>query len=338
MSDSCVLPQFDRDRAARLAAELFALEGPIKPLDGERDLNFLIDAERGPCVFKIANALETKAMLECQHAVFDRLAAARVFPRVATALESVHGNRIETVAGADGGRHACRVLPWIEGRLLADVEIRSDEMLRDLGHHLALLDLALEGFTHPALERPLLWKMDTVLETLQRFAPKLADDDQRALVSHFAGVYRAEIEPRLDSLRRGVIHNDANSANVLLDAQARRVVSIIDFGDMVESWLVVEPAVAATYAMLERDDPLASAASVFRGYRREIPLRDVETELAFDFICMRLCMSVCINAHQRVLEPGNEYLNVDVEAAWELLRYLKEIEPAAAQALLFPDR
>jgi Ser/Thr protein kinase RdoA (MazF antagonist) len=337
MSDSCVLPEFDIREAAAFAADLFAVSGPIKKLDGERDLNFLIGEAGERHVFKIANAQESPAMLECQHQVFQRLAEAQVFPSVATARESINGKLIETVHSRAGEAHACRLLPFIEGRMLVEVETLEPALLEDIGRRLAMLDLALGSFSHPALERPLLWKMDNALEVLESFKPLLAGDERAGLVGHFESAYRARAVPRFGELRRAVIHNDANRANLLVDERGERVVSVIDFGDMVSSWLVVEPVIAATYVMLEQAEPLAMAAGVIRGYHAGLPLQPAETGLIFDFICMRLCMSVCINAHQMALEPDNEYLNIDVEPAWELLEYLRGIEPAEAIAALAPE-
>lgn len=337
MSDSCVLPDFDASEAARAAKRLFGLEGPIKQLDGERDLNFLIGETGSRFVFKIANADENPAMLECQHQVFELLQSSRVFPANATSLPSKNGNSIEMLRAGSGQQHACRVLPFIEGRLFCDLAEPSAALLQDIGRRLARLDRALEGFEHPALERPLLWKMDNVLDVITAFKPLLAGDERRELVEHFEKGYRERALPVLDNLRRAVIHNDANRANLLVDEAGDKVVSVIDFGDMVESWLVVEPVIAATYAMLERAEPLAAAADLLRGYHQELPLRPLESGLVFDFIGMRLCMSVCNNAHQIALEPDNEYLNSDVDHAWDLLRYLRDIDPAEARASLFPD-
>lgn len=335
MTDSCVLPQFDRNQAARLAAELYGLEGSLRLLQGERDLNFLVDSAAGRFVFKIANAQESPAMLECQHEVFARLAAADVFPGVATALASKRGRQVEFAVDAAGTRHACRVLPYIEGRLLGSVQSREPAMLRDLGRRLAQLDLALAGYSHPALERPLLWKMDDVLHTVERFLPRLATNAQRELVAHFVDVYRGEVVHRTGELRRGVIHNDANGGNVLLDESGARVVGIIDFGDMTESWLAVEVAIAATYAMLEQEQPLTIAQQVAAGYHATLPLLDSEINALFGFICMRLCMSVCVCAYQRDLEPDNEYLSVDESAAWALLGEFAGLDYAAVREILF---
>ncbi len=59
------------------------------------------------------------------------------------------------------------------------------------------------------------------------------------------------------------------------------VVGIIDFGDMVHSWTVADPAVAVAYAMLDAADPLATAEAIVRGYQAEHPLRDEERRPCF---------------------------------------------------------
>jgi Ser/Thr protein kinase RdoA (MazF antagonist) len=334
MSDSCLLPAFDATEAADIAQLLFALEGPLKLLNGERDLNFLITTERGKFVFKIANALESPAMLECQHLVFQRLADAQVFPLVATALASVNGRLIETVGDAQGIEHCCRVLPFLEGRMMAEIADLKAEVLADLGRRLALLDLALQGFTHAGLERPLLWNMEQALNVLETYKPLLASDAQRALVEHFEIGYREHVLPVQAELRRAVIHNDAHRGNVLVDEDGLQVTSIIDFGDMMNSWLVVEPTIAATYAMLDQADPLGSAQTLLRGYHQTLPLATTEISLVFDLMCMRLCMSVCICAHQRRLEPDNEYLGIDEQECWELLAELRGVAYRDARAMM----
>ena len=336
MTDNCNLPEFSIEEAAAIARRLFALEGPIRQLDGERDLNFLLGEKGARHVFKIANAAESPAMLECQHQVFERLAAAKVFPVIVTARESVNGNTIEIVEAADGNAHACRVLPFVEGRLFHEIDAPSSQLLADIGRRLAKLDRALEGYSHPALERPLLWKMETAPGIVETYGP-LLDATELTLVEHFAGSYRQRVLPRTVELRRTVIHNDANRNNLVIDESGSQLLSAIDFGDMVESWLAVEPALAATYAMLDRTDPMQAAADLLAGYDRELPLLPVERESVFDFICMRLCMSLCIGAHQCAQNPDNAYLGTDLDAVRELLGKLRKIEPAAAVALLFAD-
>ena len=111
-----------------------------------------------------------------------------------------------------------------------------------------------------------------------------------------------------------------NRGNVLVDEAGLQVISIIDFGDMLNSWLIVEPAIAATYAMHGQADPLASAQTLLRGYHQTLPLTTTEISLVFDLMCMRLCMSVCICAHQQ--RSWNRITSIlSIDAAGELGLY-----------------
>jgi len=334
MSDSCLLPQFDAREAAELARRLFALEGPLKLLNGERDLNFLISDERGKFVFKIANAEESEATLDCQHRVFERLAAAKAFPLIARALPSLEGREIETVNDAQGQQHFCRVLPFLEGRMWADFEISKAELLTDLGSQLAALDRALDGFSHAGLERALLWNMETTAIALEQYKPLLSGDDERRLIEHFEKNYRKQVLPLQQQLRRGVIHNDANRQNVIVDDSGSRVVSVIDFGDMIHTWLVLEPAIAAAYAMHGQPDPLACAQAVLSGYHGGLALTGAEVDVVFDLICMRQCMSVCLGAYQQKLEPDNVYLSIDLNESRDMLEYLQGFEHAEIREMM----
>ncbi len=181
----------------------------------------------------------------------------------------------------------------------------------------------------------MLWNMELALPVLDDYKPLLASTAERSLVEHFESGFRERLLPVQNELRRSVIHNDANPQNVIVDDQGQRVLSIIDFGDMLNLWLVVEPAIAAAYAMLDEPDPLRAAQALVGGYHRALPLTDTEIGLVFDLICMRLCMSVCICAHQRRLEPDNDYLSIDEQQSWDLLGRLQGIAyPDAREAML----
>ena len=325
MSDSCLLPQFDPNECADIARRLFALEGPLKLLYGERDLNYLITTDSGKFVFKIANADEARGMLDCQHRVFERLEQNQVFPLIACARKSLNGKEIETVQDAQGHEHFCRVLPYLEGRMWSEFKISCPELLQDLGANLATLDLALQGFSHPGIERPLLWNMETTAVKLAAYKPLLANDNERHLVEHFESAYLKRVPAAQNQLPQQVIHNDANRENVVVNDSGTRVLSVIDFGDMIHSWRVLEPAIAASYAMLGQPDPMASAQALVAGYHAKLPLTATETGLLLDLIGMRLCMSVCLCAHQQRLEPDNTYLSNDVQESWELMEKLRNV-------------
>jgi len=133
MAASCILPAFTHQQAIALLEQSYGLSGELQPLNGERDLNYMLITESGKYVFKIANEAESTGMLECQQAVFKRLANAQVFPTSIQTVESINGNCIETVVSNDGKTHLCRLLNFIDGRLLSDVNPYIPGLLSDLG-------------------------------------------------------------------------------------------------------------------------------------------------------------------------------------------------------------
>jgi len=333
MNDTCALPVFSTDEATRIVSDLFGIEGRLQRLNGERDLNYLVTSDNGRFVFKIAHRDETYGMLECQHRALERLAADKVMPRSATSVESFNARVIETISGKDGIDHYCRMLHYVEGRLLSSVTSHKPELLKDLGGILARIDGSLQNFSHKVLDRPFIWNMIDALATLERFKSLLETDQKRGLVESFESLFRDSVLRSGDSLRRAVIHNDANDNNILVagdSPDALTISSIIDFGDMVYSWLAVEPAVAAAYAMMGKDEPLEAATAIIQGYHESLPLCESEIKVLFSLIGMRLCMSVCICAHQKSIEPDNEYLKISEKPAWELLNNLSSVSPETA--------
>jgi Ser/Thr protein kinase RdoA (MazF antagonist) len=114
-----------------------------------------------------------------------------------------------------------------------------------------------------------------------------------------------------------VIHGDANEYNVLVDRD--EVVGLIDFGDMVYSYTVGDLSIAIAYVVLGKDNPYATARPVIDGYQEEFPLTTHELEALWPLVRLRLCMSVCIAAHQQQQQPENEYLGISQKLIAETL-------------------
>ena len=333
MSDRCRLPEFSIHQAAAAAEALFGLSGTVTPLDGERDLNYLIAAEQQKYVFKIANQHEKKAMLECQNTVFSRLAQSGKFDHPPSVLISRNGQPIECIQSSSGVRHYCRVIRFIEGKVWSSVNPKTGGLLEHLGVTLAQIDEELTDFQHPALERPLLWDMRNAPQTICRFLPLIKAENKRQLIRHFQRRFEEWVLPTADQLPRSVIHNDANDHNILVTGQdpwQQTVAAIIDFGDMITGWTVTDLAVAAAYAILDQDKPLDTAAAIIRGYHQRRPLTEAEIRVLYPLLCMRLSLSVAISAYQQALEPTNDYLTITETPAWDMLTRLREICPKYA--------
>ena len=59
-------PSFSADDVARIAAELFGLDGTVTDLGSERDQTLLVEGPSGSCVVKISNLGEQAATLDLE--------------------------------------------------------------------------------------------------------------------------------------------------------------------------------------------------------------------------------------------------------------------------------
>jgi 4-aminobutyrate aminotransferase-like enzyme/Ser/Thr protein kinase RdoA (MazF antagonist) len=324
-------PSFSEGDAARLALELYGLAGSVKELTSERDQNFHIETDSGvQFVLKIAAAAEQRETLEFQNAVLallgDRIGSGFI-PQL---RNTKFGDDIATVDGEDRSPHFVRLLTFHPSALLAEVNPHTPDLLRSLGHFLGEIDKALDGFTHPAAQRDLKWDLQGTL-WIKEYAHHIATPERRAIVEHFIGQFETRVVPVASNLRASVVHNDANDYNVLVreDGTGRKTIAgIIDFGDMLHSYTASEVAVAAAYAMLDKADPLAVASEIVAGYHEVFPLTELELEVLYTLICMRLAVSVTNSALQQKLHPDNKYLLISERPAWELLEKLCDVDPA----------
>jgi len=318
-------PRFALADAARLARDMYGLYCTASSLPSERDQNFLLTTGAGVrYVLKIANATEDRAMLEAQNAAMAHVADRVAFcPRV---LPTIAG---ETIGLAPGSTHFVRLVTYLDGVPLAAAGARTQALLESLGRTVGRLDAALADFDHPAIHRDFHWDLANAGRIIREHLPLIRVDDLRLLVERVSATALHAVEPRQSAFRRTIIHNDANDWNVLVSNPEARgpnpeargpkpaaggprpeVVGLIDFGDMVHSWTVADPAVAAAYAMLDAPDPLATVAAITSGYHAEHPLQEEELAAVFPLAALRLCMSACIAAWQQQQRPDDEYLAV----------------------------
>src|SRR5258707_1785149 len=161
----------------------------------------------------------------------------------------------------------------------------------------------------------------------------IRDASRRALVEQSRALYDAEVVPALPSLRRSVVYGDANDYNVLVGEALplpRKVVGVIDFGDLHESVMVSEVAIAAAYAILGKENPLRAAAEVVAGYHGAFPLMEEELQVLYALIGTRLAVSVVNSAQRASVKPDDSYVTVSERPAFEAMERLAKIHPRFA--------
>jgi Ser/Thr protein kinase RdoA (MazF antagonist) len=304
-------PAFDSESAQTIANEFFGIRAGARQLPSERDQNFLLTDSAGEkLVLKIGNALEERDFLEAQNFVLKHLAERVAFCQ--QLVPATSGEEIVSAQAANGQTHFVRLVRYLPGVPLAEIEPQPPPLLRDLGRTLGQLAQALTDFDHPAVHRTFHWDLSSGHHVLSEYAPLIKDDALRRLVLQ----YRFNFDP---NLRRSVIHGDANDYNVLVNPESMTVSGLLDFGDMVYSYTAGDLAIAIAYVVLDKADPLAAATQVVDGYTSEFALLDNEREALWPLVLLRLCMSVCLAAFQQQQRPDNEYLSISQRAIAENL-------------------
>jgi len=312
-----------------LVRNIYGLEGDIKPLPGEIDLNFLMITEGGKrYTFKIANAKEKKDILEFQNALMTHLLEKEMGLEIPAVILSLKKERIATMEDSDGKQRLIRLLSWVEGRPFATVNPHSNELLFNLGALCGKLSKALADFDHPAAHRFIKWDLAQA-EWITPHFDHVKDEHHRGLLHYFYQLYTTRVKPIEATLRKSVIYNDANDYNVLvsLDKANPKVPGVIDFGDAVYSHVINDLAIALAYGMMHKPDPLKAAHEIVKGYHNIYPLQENELKSLFPLGCVRLLISVTCSQINREEEPDNVYLQISDDAAWKLLDKLYEISP-----------
>ena len=331
-------PAFSDDDARTIARDLYGVDARVRALRGYDDLNFHIEIGSGEKrVLKIANSAESREVLDFQNRAMERLATCDLSPMSPRLCTTLAGEEIAAVEDRSGTVHCVRMLTFIEGVLLAETASHDRALLKSVGRFMGRVDRALEGFTHPAMNRDLLWDLKNTPQ-VSHGLDAIDSLPRRSLVELVLRRFDTLAAPRLGALRTGVIHNDANDYNLLVgpdESGGTVVCGIIDFGDMVHTCIVGVPTMAAAYAALGKDDPLAAIANVVSGFHETFPLEPAEVEVLLPLIGARLCTSVCESARQSKAEPDNAYLRISEEPAWDLLHTLAGIDSRRAGEIIF---
>lgn len=299
----------------------------IEKIHGYEDQNFLLkDGEGTKMIAKVATDLLNPYVLDAQLKAMAYLRTKGNEMRIQQIKANLNAEAY-TAFDVDGKTVYLRVLSYLEGTFMGDLKDCPLSVVESLGTALGNMDLELKDFSHPAACRFIAWDLAQALNCRDHL-PYIKDHEKRTMAAYFLLQYEMEVLPLQHQLRRAVIHNDANDYNVLItDGQMS---GLLDFGDMVESQLINNVAVACTYVMFKREEPLTAALALLKQYHKVYPLQEMELSILYYLIAARLCMSVTISAMQRS-KSSNAHHFLSETAAWNLLYQWIKISPLHAQ-------
>jgi 4-aminobutyrate aminotransferase-like enzyme/Ser/Thr protein kinase RdoA (MazF antagonist) len=318
-------------------ADHYGISGQLFPLPGEYDLNIRVVTDIGDqYLLKVMSS-------DCDETLVDlQICALSLLERqpLGVSTQRVHlahnGQAKVHVIDEQGRKRLCWLITYLPGRLLSDIDTASwtPMMAWQIGQALARVNLALASFEHPTLIRGLKWDL--------RQAGWIADHlglieqpERRAIMATRVAQYREYLQPALEGLPRTNIHGDAHEMNLLFMGHSAPILSgIIDFGDLIHSARVCEPAVAGAYLMMGSGDALGRLEAVVAGYHAVSALSDREIEFIFPLALMRLSISATNAAVEKRANPQDDYITLSEEPAWEALtRFANADQDVIAQRL-----
>ncbi len=288
-------------------------------LEGYDSTNYKVQCQDKTFVLKQNSfSKETVALLEAENRILKRLATLERY-QFSQAVPSTNNQSIVIE-----GDYIYRLLTFVPGEFLGDIT-HTPALLTSLGSCLAQIDKCIHKEYHPAIiGKQTQWDLQH-FKTNYAYLEYITDTKDRNLVDYFFTQFDEHVYPIQHELRKGIIYNDANHWNILTKNGA--VSGIIDFGDMCHSWLINELAIAITYVMMDKENPLEIAVEIIRGYHAILPLKEQELDMLYYLVAARLCTSVCNSAYAKTLNPNSAYITISEKPAWALLKKWIAINP-----------
>jgi 4-aminobutyrate aminotransferase-like enzyme/Ser/Thr protein kinase RdoA (MazF antagonist) len=307
------------DQAVKIAESLYGLTCEAIALPGESDFNFRLTTNGNEhYLLKVSRPETVISYLDYQCHLLEHLSRDPSYdgPKV---LDDQNGKSISNWSDPEGNSRPVRLLSWVEGRMWDDVNPQLPELRISLGDLCGSVTRALEDFDHPGAHRTFRWDIAESLWT-RDYLELFAEEDKQIL-SYFQDLF-ANQRDTYSVLRKGVVHNDANSHNTLVsnDLTRPRAIALIDYGDAIFTQVVNDVAVACAYAVMGQEDPLDACLSVVAGYHQAYPMTEQELAHLYTCIAMRMVISVTQSAINKQREPDNTYLLISETPAWDALR------------------
>ena len=307
------------EEAERLLLDYFNIVGIASPLPGELDFNFLIRTkENNQYILKVSRPEEELDDLRFQQ---DLLLYVNSYDEIVSpqVIKDIQGNTISHNKDSLGRIRSIRLLSWIDGRLWSQVNPQTDLLRYDLGRQAGLLTKVLCDFKYEITNRKFDWDIAQSLWTKKHL--HLFKENEQKIIIDFQQSFSEQFES-YQSLRKSVVHNDANDNNIVVSGEGydAKVKSLIDYGDAIYTQTVNDLAVACAYAIMHQNDPLAAALPLIKGYHESFSLQEEELKHLYVAIAMRLVISVTKSAINKEREPENSYLLISEQPAWNLLK------------------
>jgi 4-aminobutyrate aminotransferase-like enzyme/Ser/Thr protein kinase RdoA (MazF antagonist) len=293
----------------------YGLEGRIVELGSQQDRNFRIDTGQRRYVLKICHAEYSRVELEAQNAALKHLSAIADGPDVPAAITAKSDEEILTL---DIGGQACqvRLLTFLEGEPLTRRKFLPVATVAALGEVCGRVSKGLADFAHPGLDRQIQWDLRQAMPVSAALLPAIADEDRRNRIAAVMEAADRVLQPLAAELRLQAIHHDITDDNVVArpDADGTPIpAGVIDFGDLMQGWLVADLAVTCAALLHHADGDPFYILPVVKAFHAVQPLDKAELRALWPLIVQRAGVLVASGEHQLALEPDHDYAAGNIE-------------------------
>ncbi len=315
----------------------YAITATLTALPGEYDLNFTVQQSGKPSsVLKVMRVGCDPSLVEMQCAALEHIHQQDSSIPVPQIIKSVDDRLFVAALDPDGKNRLLWLITVLPGELYGNVMPHPLPLVRQIGETLARLDRALAGFQHPGMARDLKWDLRSS-DWIGSHLELIDGLERRQFIQAITKSFVNELKARLARLPCTAIHNDLNDYNILVNCGTPldlKLSGIIDFGDLISAPIVCDIAIAAAYAVLGQNQPIATLATLVAGYNSVHSLSDDELQLIYPLVLTRLAVSVTNSAIMKRERPHDPYVTISEQPAWDFLDKAARYAPDWVEASL----
>jgi 4-aminobutyrate aminotransferase-like enzyme/Ser/Thr protein kinase RdoA (MazF antagonist)/murein DD-endopeptidase MepM/ murein hydrolase activator NlpD len=305
--------------AEKIALDHYGITTKATKLPGYDDENFKLQSTTGESfILKISKPEVDAKYLNFQNDILIHVASKNLECQSPRVIHNINHELSDATISAAGEKRDVRLLSWVEGRLWAHINPKTESLRFDLGKQAGKTTEALKGFNNKVAQRSSNWDLADSSWTLDHVT--LFSEKEKEFASYFQRRF-SEIQPIYNQLPKSIIHGDFNDYNIIVseDLKAPKIIGFIDFGDAVHTQTINDLAILLAYAIMDTQDPLEAALDVIEGYNKSYEISERELDCLYPLVAMRLVTTVTSSALRKLEDPSNEYHVISEKPAWKLL-------------------